>query len=97
MTTNFSTAYMTDAEACIQMHQNNQVMASNELMQLIDPFNLTSPDFLPSSASPLLNGASFMNPGFADSFFTPASYRGAFGATDWTSGWCNFNPQNADY
>jgi hypothetical protein len=98
MTTNFSTAYMTDAEAWYSnASRNNQVMASNELMQLIDPFNLTSPDFLPSSGSPLLNGASFMNPRLADSFFTPASYRGAFGATDWTSGWCNFNPQNADY
>lgn len=25
------------------------------------------------------------------------SYRGAFGATDWTDGWANFDPKNANY
>lgn len=30
-------------------------------------------------------------------FFTPTTYRGAFGATDWTSGWANFDPKSTVY
>ncbi|MFD2246319.1 T9SS C-terminal target domain-containing protein [Pontibacter ruber] len=32
-----------------------------------------------------------------DSFFEQTDYIGAFGATDWTAGWANFNPQNTAY
>lgn len=32
-----------------------------------------------------------------DSFFTTVDYVGAFGATDWTAGWANFNPQSTTY
>lgn len=32
-----------------------------------------------------------------DSFFTNVNYIGAFGDTDWTAGWANFNPQNVAY
>ncbi len=77
--------------------RNNEVMATNDLLMVTDPFNLTSPNFLPASGSPLLNGASFANTRLTDSFFTPVNYRGAFGDTDWTAGWCNFDPQNTDY
>jgi hypothetical protein len=54
----------------------------------------TNPNPLPKTGSPALTGASFagMNP-----FFTVVSYRGAFGATNWMSGWTNFDPQNANY
>lgn len=31
------------------------------------------------------------------SFFTPTNYVGAFGTTDWTSGWANWTPQNTNY
>lgn len=34
---------------------------------------------------------------YAQPFFEVTTYRGAFGATDWTTGWANFNPQRADY
>jgi hypothetical protein len=77
--------------------RNNTVMATNDLLMLTDPFNLTAPDFLPAEGSPLLSGASFSNTRLTDSFFTPVDYRGAFGTEDWTSGWCNFDPQNTDY
>jgi len=30
-------------------------------------------------------------------FDKTVSYIGAFGSTDWTTGWCNFDPQNTDY
>lgn len=51
-------------------------------------------NFLPKAGSPLLSGANFTG---LDSYFTPTTYRGAFGTENWTAGWCNFDPQNADY
>lgn len=59
--------------------------------------NLTSPALLPAAGSPLLSGASFTNSRLTDPFFSPTTYRGAFGTTNWTSGWCNWNPQNTVY
>lgn len=32
-----------------------------------------------------------------DAFFERVTYVGAFGTTDWTSGWANWNPQNTNY
>jgi hypothetical protein len=54
--------------------------------------NLTSPEFLPTSGSVLLWGASFQNIRLTNPFFTQVNYRGAFGTTDWTQGWTNFRP-----
>ena len=50
-----------------------------------------------SSGSPLLNGAAFTNAALTDPFFDNVSFVGAFGTTDWTSGWANFNPQTTVY
>jgi len=98
MTANFVTSYQADAEAWFtDASRNNQVMAANDLLMVADPFNLTAPDFLPSAGSPLLSGASFTNTRLSDSFFTTVAYRGAFGSTNWTAAWCNFDPQNTDY
>ncbi len=77
--------------------RNNETKATNDLLQLTDPFNLTSPNFLPVSGSSLLSGASFTNTRLTDSFFTSVAFRGAFGTENWTAGWCNFDPQNTDY
>ncbi len=61
-------------------------------------FTLTSPNFLPSAGSVLLSGALFTNSKLTTStFFETVSYRGAFGTSNWTSGWCNFDPQNTVY
>lgn len=57
-------------------------------------FTLTAPSFLPAAGSPLLSGAKF--DAKATGLETVA-YRGAFGTTDWTTGWTNFNPQMTDY
>ncbi|HEY4786048.1 MAG TPA: Ig-like domain-containing protein, partial [Bacteroidales bacterium] len=60
--------------------------------------SLTAPSFLPASGSILLSGASFTNTNLSNnSFLSQVTYLGAFGTTDWTSGWCNFDPQNTDY
>lgn len=66
---------------------------------VFEPLNGT-PTLLPTSSSPLLSGASFT--GFTtganiNAGFQNVTYRGAFGTTDWTSGWTNWNPQLTDY
>jgi len=58
--------------------------------------SLTVPSLLPASGSTLLSGASFTNSKLASGFET-VTFRGAFGTTNWTSGWCNFDPQNTVY
>lgn len=73
--------------------------AINTLTEIIGAnlVSLTSPSLLPATGSPALTGASFTNSRLTDSFFTSVTYKGAFGTTNWTSGWCNFDPQNTDY
>ncbi len=73
-----------------------KVTAENTISTLatIGFTDATTFNFLPKAGSPLLNGADFTG---ADAFFTATSYRGAFGTNDWTKGWANFDPQNADY
>jgi hypothetical protein len=98
MTQNYVITYMAEEEAWYtDAARHNEVKATNDLLMLNGPFNLTAPNFLPATGSPLLSGASFTNSRLTDSFFTAVTYRGAFGTTDWTSGWCNFDPQNTDY
>lgn len=76
---------------------NNSVLATNAELMLNDPFNLNSPNFRPQAGSPLQSGADFSWSPLTDSFFTPVSYRGAFGGEDWTAGWANWDPQNTAY
>jgi hypothetical protein len=47
--------------------------------------------------SPFNAPSSFADASLANSFFTPVDFIGAFGQTDWTAGWANFDPQNAAY
>lgn len=75
----------------------NSVLAAVSDLQLNTPFSLTSPNFIPNAGSPLLSGADFSNTALGDPHFQVVSYRGAFGDTDWTAGWCNFDPQNTAY
>ena len=98
MTNYYNTTYLPDAEEWFtKASRNNQVMATNDQLQITNPFNLTAPSFLPASGSALLVGSSFSNSRLTNSFFTEVSYRGAFGTTNWTANWCNFDPQNTDY
>ena len=72
---------------------------------ITDPFKFSSdfalagtPNFTVKSASVAASGAVYTDSKLADSFFdkTP-TYRGAFGTTDWSAGWANFNPQVLPY
>ncbi len=77
--------------------RKNEILADiSSLLLNSANFNLTTPGFLPQAASPLLNNAVWEGKA-ADAFFTKESFRGAFGTTDWTAGWTNFDPQNTDY
>jgi hypothetical protein len=73
--------------------------AINTLNEIIGAnlISLTAPSLLPPAGSPALTGASFTNTRLTNSFFTPVTYKGAFGTTNWTTGWCNFDPQNTNY
>jgi hypothetical protein len=73
----------------------NENYANNTDLMLANPFNYSSPDFRPSTGSPLLSGAAFSDSKLAG--FTSVAYRGAFGATDWTAGWANFRPDTSAY
>ena len=72
---------------------NNRVVATNAELGIAGAFNLASPSFLPESGSSLLSGADFS--GLTG--FETVDFIGAFGTEDWTSGWCNFDPQNTEY
>ena len=59
---------------------------------IFEPLNGT-PTLLPAAGSILLSGADFT--GYTG--FEAVSYKGAFGNSDWTQGWVNWNPQITDY
>lgn len=75
----------------------NATYVNNSSINLVDAFNLTNPNFIPQAGSPALSGASFSNARLTDPFFSGGSYVGAFGTTDWTKVWANFDPQSTAY
>jgi hypothetical protein len=83
-------AYYTAAARGNSINTQTEIIGANLI-------SLTNPSLLPPAGSPALTGAKFTNSRLSDAFFTPVTYKGAFGTTNWTSGWCNFDPQNTDY
>jgi hypothetical protein len=120
----------------------NKTYASEQASVLLgNPFNLSNPNLVPNSTSPICYAAAHgtpatyplahaFNPAMAinydttggwanynvpvvppdfsssskasDAFFTPVNYIGAFAGTgatsdNWMKGWCEFNPNDADY
>jgi hypothetical protein len=75
-----------ESEGCTTYTSANDI-------QLENPFNLSAPNFLPKTGSPALTGASFT--GLTG--FTPVTHVGAFGTTNWASGWTSFTPQTNVY
>lgn len=73
-------------------------ITTNSALLLNNVWDLSSPNFLPQAGSPLLSGADFSDPDLSsNSFMQTVSFIGAFGTTNWTSGWTNFDPQNTQY
>lgn len=63
-----------------------------------------NPNFAVTSGTLLTKGTKFTNPKFAATeattkftFDKSVNYIGAFGSTDWTDGWANFDPINEKY
>jgi hypothetical protein len=89
----------------------NRRYVTSDNVQLLNPFNLTAPSFLPRTGSPIVAvvapatvpmPANFTDTKMRDSFFTKVGYVGAIdpsntSATNWLNGWTNFDPQNTDY
>lgn len=100
---NTGTGAFTDADVQTWFNgsgKNNAIVTQANLGTLglnTNNFNLTAPNFLLSSSSPLLTGAVFTGKA-ADSFFDKVTYRGAFNGSDnWLQGWTNFDPQTTAY
>lgn len=76
----------------------NEYHAAVSDPMLTDPFNYTAPNFMPTGSSPMISGADFTNGNLnGDAWFATTTYRGAFGTTDWTSGWANWTPETTVY
>ena len=76
-----------EANGCITYTNADQIM-------LEAPFNFDAPNYMPKTGSPALSGAVFTG---LDAFFTPVTYRGALGTTNWTTGWTSFTPNANTY
>lgn len=76
-----------ESEGCITYTNAGDLM-------LTAPFNFDAPNYLPAVGSPALTGSSFTG---LDAFFTTVPYRGAFGTTNWLTGWGSFTPQTNVY
>ena len=76
-----------ESEGCLTFADATGIM-------LESPFYSTTPNFLPKAGSPALTGASFTG---MNAYFTSTAYRGAFGTTNWVTGWTNWDPQNYSY
>jgi len=72
---------------------NNQTFAENADIKLTNAWNWGNVNPMPQSGSPVLTGASFSGL----SGFETVAFIGGFGTTNWTSGWCSWDPQNARY
>jgi hypothetical protein len=79
----------------------NRIATLTELKFAGNPLSLTGVGALLGSGSPLASGAGWSHTKLA-SGFDNVPYIGAFGPSEtadsnWTSGWCNFDPQNTVY
>jgi len=79
----------------------NAVLAANTDLGVTDAFNLTAPKFYLTATSPLKTGSYWYQENntatIDNNFFDKVNFRGAFGTSNWTAGWANFDPQNATY
>lgn len=80
-----------------QSGNNNSILPNASDIMLADAYNYDGPLFTPQNGSPLLSGADFSYTQLNDPYFDIVNFRGAFGTTDWTAGWANWDAQNTDY
>ncbi|MDR1199031.1 MAG: hypothetical protein LBK94_08505 [Prevotellaceae bacterium] len=80
---------------------NRSFAAISDLKLSGNPLSLANPVVFPNSDSPLASGYDWTN-SKVSSGFDKVNYIGAFGPSEtatnnWTTGWCNFDPQNTAY
>lgn len=94
--TNFKTGDVLTSEEFTTMWAagNNTLHDENTNINLTNAWNYGNVNPMPQSGSPLLSGASFTG---MSSWFENVTFRGAFGTSNWTSGWANWDPQNTQY
>jgi hypothetical protein len=94
--TNFKTGDVLTVEEFTTMWTagTNTLHDENTDINLTNAWNYGNVNPMPQSGSPLLSGASFTG---MNSWFENVTFRGAFGTTNWTQGWCNWDPQNTQY
>lgn len=81
------------------------VKSSTDFAAIGIDLNLYFGKTTPYSANPafgvtsgiITSGSSFAAARLSTGFFTNVPYIGAFGGTDWTDGWANFDPKNISY
>jgi hypothetical protein len=74
---------------------SNRVYTNNTDVMLTNPYGYENGgNWLPLTGSPALSGANFTYTPLTDSYFTATTYVGAFGTSNWTTGWAQFNPTN---
>ena len=59
--------------------------------EIADPYNLSAPNFMPSSSGSARNGSVPVASPPNDGFFESADFIGAMGDSDWTQGWTDFS------
>ncbi|MBC3787722.1 IPT/TIG domain-containing protein [Spirosoma utsteinense] len=92
-TTEQVTAYVSGAGRA------NVVIASTDVASLLlnaNTFTLDTPNFVPQAGSPILAGA-ITGDKLTNAFFSPVTYRGAFGTENWLAGWTSVTPQTTAY
>ncbi len=86
-----STAFSATEMQTKALAEGNVIVPTAEI-KISSPFSLTAPNFLPITGSLALSGTFAATPNA-----TSVNYRGAFGTTDWTSGWASWTPQTNVY
>jgi hypothetical protein len=83
-----------DSTKLKDVSRKNNFKADATTLGLASKYNVLNekPGLLPISGSSLLTAGVELPTGFEKN-----TYAGAFSSTDWTAGWTNFDPQNADY
>ena len=59
--------------------------------ELGDPYNLSTPNFMPGASGAARNGSVPVATPPGDGFFESADFIGGMGGTDWTQGWTDFS------
>ncbi len=86
----------------LETTKKNKVLTAGSDAKITDPFNATEPNFQPMAGSPVFNASYWYKESepasINNSFFEQVSYVGAFdGINDWTAGWTQWDPVNANY